>query len=242
MDTAGNCFIRNDKGIFWHVVGQSNSEDSKVTKHRAFQKNGIKLIYALLLNEALLNEPYRVMAEAANIAASTVGDILTDLQAAKFLVQINDREMKLVNKPELLSQWVTAFNQKLRPKLLRGKFRLPFPSNQIQYFKLREGDYWGGEPAADLLTNYLYPGNWTLFSEKDRKSLITDYRLIPDPKNGNIEVYSPFWKGTDERFVIKERQVVSPLLVYAELIGSGNDRNFETARKIYVQYLQDIIE
>ncbi|MEZ4960428.1 MAG: type IV toxin-antitoxin system AbiEi family antitoxin [Saprospiraceae bacterium] len=239
LDMAGNCFIRNDQGIFWHVKGQSAPTNDGITKHRAFNKNGIKLIYALLLNEGLLNEPYRVMAEAANIAASTVGDILNDLQAGKFLVQLNEQQMKLVNKEELLGQWVTAFNQKLRPKLSRGKYRLPFEN--WKQLDLGSFAYWGGEPAADLLTHYLSPGAWTLYTDLDRKALIRDLRLVSDPK-GNLEVCSLFWNIEDNGYVMPDLKTVHPLLVYAELIGSGNDRNFETARKIYVQYLQDIIE
>ena len=239
LDMAGNCFIRNDQGIFWHVKGQIAPMYNGDTKHRAFNKNGIKLIYALLLNESLLNEPYRVIAEAANIAASTVGDILNDLQAGKFLVLLNQQQMKLVHKPELLSQWVTAFNQKLRPKLSRGKYRLPFEN----WKQLDLGSFalWGGEPAADLLTHYLSPGAWTLYTDLDRKALIRDLQLVPDAK-GNLEVCSLFWKIENLGYAMPERKTVHPLLVYAELIGTGNDRNFETARKIYVQYLQDIIE
>ncbi len=242
LDIAGNCFIQHENGIFLQIKGQAMPEEFKETKHKAFNANGIKLIYVLMLQPDLINAPYRSIAEAASIASSTVGNILDDLKAAKFLYQKNENERVLANLPELLAQWVTAYHQKLKPKMFRGKFRLPFQANQIKSFQLREGDYWGGEPAADLLTNYLSPGIWALYSEKDRKSLITDYQLIPDPKNGNLEVYSPFWNGTDEPFVIKERQVVSPLLVYADLIGSGNDRNIETAKRIYEQYVKSNIE
>ncbi|TAK43027.1 MAG: hypothetical protein EPO28_06520 [Saprospiraceae bacterium] len=235
LDTAGNCFIRNDKGLFWHVKGQTATAENGGTKHRAFNKNGIKLIYALLLNERLLNQPYRVIAEAANIAASTVGDILNDLQTGKLLVQLNQQQMNLVNKPELLSQWVTAFNQKLRPKLSRGKYRLTFEN--WKQLDLGSFAFWGGEPAADLLTHYLSPGTWTLYTGLDRKALLKDFQLIPDAK-GNLEVCSLFWKIENTGYVVPDKKTVHPLLVYAELIGSGNDRNFETARKIYAQYLK----
>jgi hypothetical protein len=239
LDTAGNCHIRNEKGIFWHIKGQAIGAKEGETKHRAFNKNGIKLVYALLLNEGLLNEPYRTIADAANIAASTVGDILADLQASKFLLQVNDHQMKLSNKAELLGQWVTAFNQKLKPKLVRGRYRLPVEN--WQQLDLGSSTFWGGEPAADLLTRYLQPGAWTLYTDLDRKALIKDLHLLPDAK-GNVEVCSPFWKTGNTDHVSPYQRTVHPLLVYAELIGSGNDRNFETAQKIYVQYLQDIIE
>ncbi len=241
LDISGNCFIRNGGGnIFLHIKGQRETAKNGEIKHRAFQKNGIKLIYALLLNEDLLNKTHREIASVAGISSSTVGDILTDLKAANFLVQMNEKKMALINKAELLSQWVTAFNQKLKPKLMRGRFRL---RTQI-WSQMNIGDesFWGGEPAADLLTNYLNPGAWTLYSNLNRRGLIQDLQLIPDEDKGNVTVYSLFWKLENKDFVLPESKTVHPLLVYAELIGSGNDRNFETAKKIYAQYLHNLID
>ncbi len=240
LETSGNCFIRNDSGIFWHIKGRGERTKNGEIKHRAFQKNGIKLIYALLLNEALLNKRYREIASVADISISTVGDILTDLQAAKFLVKVNEKKLALINKTALLSQWVTAFNQKLKPKLLRGRFRL---RTQIgSQMEIGDQSFWGAEPAADLLINNLYPGAWTLYSNLDRKSLIKEFQLIPDEDKGNVTVYSLFWKVENKDFVLPELKTVHPLLVYADLIGSGNDRNFETAKKIYERYLKNLID
>lgn len=240
LDISGNCFIRNDRGIFLQIKGQSEPKKNREIKHRAFQKNGIKLIYALLLNEELLNERLREIASVAGISVSTVGDILTDLQAGKFLVKVNEKKMALVNKAELLSQWVTAFNQQLKIKLVRGRFRL---RTQI-WSNLEIGDqsYWGGEPAADLLTNYLHPANFTIYSNLDRKRLITELQLLPDDDKGEVTVCSVFWPLENKNFVFPETKTVHPLLVYADLIGSGNDRNFETAKKVYEQYLKNLVD
>lgn len=240
LDTSGNCFIKNDGGIFWHIKGQGRMAKNGEIKHRAFQKNGIKLIYALLLDEELLNKRYREIASVADIAISTVGDILTDLQAANFLVKVNEKQMTLVNKSKLLEQWVTAFNQKLKPKLVRGRYRLG--KQNWQQVNLGNLSFWGGEPAADLLTNYLYPGAWTLYSNLDRKSLIEELQLLPDEREGNVTVCKPFWKIENKDFVLPELKTVHPLLVFADLIGSGNDRNFETANKIYERYLKSLID
>jgi hypothetical protein len=239
LDIAGNCHIRSGKGIFWFIKGQVAAKDLNENKHRAFNKNGIKLIYSLLLNEKLLNEPYRAMAEVACIAISTVGDILKDLQESKFLVRLNDQQSALVNKPELLGQWVTAFHQKLKPKLLKGRYSLG--NENWKQLDLESHAFWGGEPAAGLLTNHLRPGAWSLYTDLDRRSLLKDLQLLPNPK-GNVEVYTPFWNTKNTIFIAHELKTVHPLLVYAELIGTGNDRNIETSKKIYEQYLKDIIE
>jgi hypothetical protein len=73
LDISGNCFIRNGGGnIFLHIKGQRETAKNGEIKHRAFQKNGIKLIYALLLNEELLNKTHREISSVAGISSSTV--------------------------------------------------------------------------------------------------------------------------------------------------------------------------
>ena len=52
---------------------------------------------------------------------------------------------------------------------------------------------WGGESAGDLLTNYLHPAEFTIYSNESRNELIKNYKLIPDEK-GNVKVYQKFWK------------------------------------------------
>ena len=59
-------------------------------------------------------------------------------------------------------------------------------------------------------------------------------RLVPDP-TGSVEVRVPF----DDRlnFHNPTSQCVPPLLVYADLLLSGDARNREVAQKLYARYL-----
>lgn len=58
---------------------------------------------------------------------------------------------------------------------------------------------------------------------------------MPDPL-GNIEVRPPF----DQRltYTIPISRSVFPLLVYADLLLSGDARNREVVDKLYARYLQ----
>jgi len=238
LDMAGNCFIQNEDGLYIQIDGRKNTLTDK-RKHKAFNKNGIKLIYALLLDEPLINQSYSDMAEVAHISKSTVGSILDDLQERGFLLKMNTKKRKLSNKEDLLSEWVNAYNEKLKPTLIRGRFRL-LP-NKLQKWKqldLGEDIFWGGEPAADILTNYLSPGEWTIYTNVDKKLLLKKGGLVPDPKDGNVIVYSIFWNPINNfSFNIEDSKIVNPLLVYADLLATNDSRNFETAKKIYEQYL-----
>jgi len=62
--------------------------------------------------------------------------------------------------------------------------------------------------------------------------------LVPDPKNGNVIVYSIFWNPINNLSLnLENLKIVNPLLVYADLLATNDSRNFETANKIYEQYL-----
>ncbi|MCP5498109.1 MAG: hypothetical protein H7A23_26430 [Leptospiraceae bacterium] len=238
LDMAGNCFIKDNKGLYIQIEGKKRELLRSERKHKAFNKNGIKLIYALLLNENLVNGTYEEMAKAANISKSTVGTILKDLKEKGYLLQINENLKRLTEVPQLQEKWVHAFNEKLKPSLLRGKFRfLPKRESDWKSINLGADTFWGGEPGANILTGFLSPGEWTIYSTVSKNELLKNLFLVPDPQYGNVSVYNVFWDLNNENFVNKENKIVNPLLIYADLLGTNHSRNFETAQKIYEREL-----
>jgi len=95
--------------------------------------------------------------------------------------------------------------------LFQGKYRLPNQQDWREITLPTEKTLWGGEPGADLLTNYLRPERLTLFTDLKRNDFIKTLRLMPDP-TGEIEVYETFWKIENE-----VEKCAPPLLVYADL-------------------------
>ena len=96
---------------------------------------------------------------------------------------------------------------------------------------------WGGEVAADALTDYLIPIKFTLYSKNPpltfRYLLQIGLTRVP---NGNVEVLDKFWQfDPDEKFS-------PPLLTYADLVASADARNLEVAQIIYDQHLARLIE
>ena len=238
IDMAGNCFIKDNNVLHIQIEGKKPATIEEKRKHVAFNKNGIKLIYAFLINESLVNQTYDVMANASNISKSTIGNILKDLKERQFLIQVNHNLRKLNNKEELLEKWIQAYNEKLKPSLFRGRYR--FIPNRLSTWKSMDlgiDTFWGGEPAADILTDYLSPGEWTIYSNRSKNELIKKLHLVPAPREGNVYVYSIFWNVEEEYFNPDDRQIVHPLLVYADLIGTNDNRNVETAKKIYERAL-----
>jgi hypothetical protein len=205
------------------------------TTGRAFAKTGLKLVFHLLIQEDLLNLTYREIADRTGVGFGNINFILKDLKEQGFLLPINKDTFKITRKKELLQKWIQAYPVKLRPALLVGTFQFAAPGTYINWRGLPlnpQETCWGGEPAAGLLTNYLQPEQYTLYTTEARGDLMKRYNLAPN-KAGDLTVYLKFWKDAEEG-----KPTAPPLLVYADLVATGNRRNLQTADRIYHDYLQ----
>lgn len=235
LEANGNIFLKNNDVTLW-IDTDKTIPLSKKNESRAFTKTGLKIVFQFLLDETWLNKPYRQIAEQMGTGIGNVTNIINGLKQDDFLLTTGKKEYKLNNKKKILDKWITAYEQKLKPLLNLGTYRF-LKENDFKNWKnmpLHKGEtMWGGEPAGDLLTDYLIPAELTLYTDETRNSLIKNYRLVPDEK-GNVNVYQKFWLDKEE-----ELNVVPPLLVYTDLINTNDKRCIETAQKVYEQYLQN---
>jgi hypothetical protein len=234
LDTAGNAYI-NQRPLFIYIKGNKPVEKPATrTLSRAFQPTGLKVIYAFLCNPELVNAPYREIAQTAGVALGTVGWVITDLTQLGHIVDMGNRGRRLKGRRKLLERWVITYPEKLRPKLEIGRYKATVPdwwqTTPLTQFQA----YWGGEVAADKLTNYLKPEIITLYiQEKQAIKLILTNKLRKEPA-GNIELLKTFW---DVDNGVNNNQLVNPILIYADLMATGDPRNIETAEIIYEQEL-----
>ncbi|MCX2453862.1 type IV toxin-antitoxin system AbiEi family antitoxin [Pedobacter sp. PLR] len=102
-------------------------------------------------------------------------------------------------------------------------------------FPVRAGEtVWGGEPGAGLIINYLNAKAFTVYTTESKPALMQKWRLLPDAK-GNIQFYEKFWQDDETTNL----PVAPILLIYADLMITGDPRNIETAERIYSQYLKE---
>ena len=137
---------------------------------------------------------------------------------------------------DIFDKWVEVYEEKLKPTIKIGTFRFLNQGDFVNWRQINlqeEKTYWGAEPAADILTNYLKPQELTIYTTETRNELIKNYKLIPD-ETGNVKAYYKFWNDNDNH-----KQIVPPLLIYADLININDRRCLETAKKIYDAYLQN---
>lgn len=228
IDTAGNAYL-NQPPVYIYVKGNKPPDEMQPPRKAAFKPTGLKVIYAFLCNPGLVNKPYRDIATQADVALGTVGLLMQDLKERGYLIDMGKKGNKIIQKENLLQRWVEAYPERLRPKLIIGRFegeRGWWERNKIQ----RGLAFWGGEIAAAKLTNYLKPQIVTLYADKQTvNKVLLDNRLKRDP-HGDVEILRRFW-GPGEAF--QKDDMVHPILVYADLLAAGNQRDRETARLIY---------
>lgn len=231
IDTAGNAYI-NAPPLFIFIKGNKPIELYPVKPPtRAFRPTGLQVVFALLCNPGLENATFRGMAEIADVALGTVGWVIRDLKQMGYLVDMGKRGRRLIQKEKLLRRWVTTYPEQLKPKKLIGKFKTPntrwWEDTELPNLRV----FWGGEIAAAKLTQYLKPQFAIIYT--DGLNLIGKWliknRLRKDPE-GDIEIIKTFWKF---EYKWEHPNLVHPLLIYADLIATGDVRNIETARIIY---------
>lgn len=233
LEANGNAFIsKNGKFILIEKFPPLRGIEEET--NRAFTKTGLRVFFQLLVDNTNLFTTQRDLAEQAGVALGNIPLVLKGLKAAGLLLNKTDLNYQWSNKDEAMAKWVNGYGTILKTALFQGRYRLPNDKDWREMNLPTEKTRWGGEPGADLLTNYLRPEKFTLFTDLKRTDFIKATRLMPDQK-GEIEVYETFWKKGNE----KER-CAPPLLVYADLIINGDKRSLETAQMIYEKHLAEL--
>lgn len=248
IDTAGNAFI-NIAPIYVYVTGKRRETPqfmpTKAGAKRAFEPTGLKVIFAFLCQPELVKAPYREIAEKAGVAVGTVGWVLNGLKAAGYIRETGGKqERRLVNLQKLFARWVEIYPEKLRPKQWLGEFIADDPNWWQAVAIEKYHGYWGGEIAAARYTGYLKPQLATVYLHKNAlNKFLADARLRKatqwhEDKAGTVVIYQPFWNEEVITTALetepnKIKELVHPVLVYADLVATGDTRNIETARSIY---------
>lgn len=228
IDTAGNAFI-DKPPIYINIKGNKPDEINKrVKRGRVFQAAGLQVIFVLLCLPGLENKPFREIAARANVALGTVHFVLKELENLGFIINMEKKKKRLINKDRLLLRWVEQYPERLKPKFALGKYRM----NDNDFWRKLNienfNSFWGGETAAAILTNYLKPFFHTVYIDKKLGEFILKNKLRKD-ENGNLEIVKIFWNFDYFGYP----NIVHPILIYADLITTGDPRNIETANLIY---------
>jgi hypothetical protein len=238
MDTAGNAYLRAP-GLYVFIRGERppGGAGPAVGTRGGGTATALRVVFALLCQPKLLNAPYRDIVRAAGVALGAVGWVFYDLHGRGYVLGgQRTRDRRLVEPGRLLDEWVTNYPIRLRPRLNPQRFRLADP-RWWQKARLPEGAFWGGEVAAAKLTEHLNPAAYTVYIDPARRregigQLVRQHQLRADLA-GQLEILDTFWTFPAGN----QPELVPPLLVYADLLGTLDPRNLEIAKRIREEHL-----
>ncbi len=247
IDTAGNAYI-NQRPIYICIIGNKPQKaivaKGSLKTNRAFQPTGMKVVFVFLMEEELVNAPYRVIADQAAVALGAVGGVIHDLIAHGFLLEgINKNQRKLAEFDRLLDQWVEAYPYKLKRKYEIGRFTSDNPDWWKTIHPEKYDAQWGGEIAVAKYINYLSPQHGLVYIDKTKMAdFLQTTRLKkaePDERQDiQIDLVEPFWKTANNDEKIKHAGLVHPIIAYADLIESGDTRNLDAANRLRENFLR----
>lgn len=246
IDTAGNLFLKREPGLYLYVEGRKPLASTKEQPTRLFQPSGLSLLFGFLVDPESINHPYRRLSEVNGVALGTVGWVKRDLREQGYLEPIGKDRFRLIRKKDLLDRWVHGYATRLRPKMFLGEYRaaandLRAVVNAFRQHAVEQGLSWGvsGGFGADELVHHYRGDTLTLFVEPWRNhDALRELKWLPligGPitllKGFSPRVFKMWGKQT-------HYPVVHPLLLYAELLHRGGDREMETSRLIYQEFLE----
>ncbi|MCZ7564347.1 MAG: type IV toxin-antitoxin system AbiEi family antitoxin [Burkholderiales bacterium] len=244
IDTAGNAYLEHPGLLVW-VKGQKPAARLSAPRlGRAFQPTGLQVLFTLLCDPEAINRPYRELAAMAGVAHGTVGWVIPDLQRQGFVAELKRRRRgrRLYQRKRLLAQWVDAYARLLRPRTLIGRYYVPTLEGWRDWPLAQHEALWGGEPAAALLTEYLRPGELTIYAAKLPGLLAAQKRFQKGPAPGQaaaVDVRRRFWNFPGDP---DHPDLTPPVLVYADLLATGDARCMETAQLVYDAHVARLLD
>lgn len=235
LDTAGNAYL-NAPYLYVYISGKKAEVEAE-KPISIFRPAGIKLLLAFLTKSGFENTNYRTIAHETGVTRTTVGRMLSELGKSGYLTKRGNQERFLTRKPELIKRWVFYYSEEMRVKLSPVRYHsTKFSGRWWEDVDLAEYKaVWGGETGGAILTEHLKPQTATVYADSMLPKLQAKYGLVRDAK-GEIEILQKFWKFGEIG------DVAPPLVVYADLVATADERNLETAQIVYDKYLAQIAE
>ena len=239
-DAAGNVYLEAP-GLLVYVTGRKPPLGAMAPHAgKGHTMTGLKVTFALLCDPELADAPQRSIAAAAGVALGAMPGVMADLQQTGHLLVLAKRRRLNATK-RLLDEWALAYARRLRAKTLQATYTVK-DFDTWQQWQLDAPALWGGEPGANLLVQYLKPGVLTIYAEKLLPIFQAQHQMRkvrPMDADGRVlEWRKPFW-GTMP--AAAQPDAVHPVLVYADLLATGDARCIETAQLVYDEHLARLL-
>jgi hypothetical protein len=233
VDLNGNAFLRVGNRYVAHVEGRRAA--ARTGRPRGVRAAGTQALFALLAREDLLPLPLRQIAVQAGTNPQTVLATVRRLEEAG-AVRRAGRQRKWLHdgRRRALDLWLGDYGTVLRPTIYLGRYRTVERDPQAFDERL-EGTLgagarmWLGGVAAGfrIVPHYRGPET-TLHVQGDPHACARTLRALPDPEGPLhlLRVPGPLAEAG------LTPDTVHPLLVYAEMLQTDDDRAAEAAELV----------
>jgi hypothetical protein len=232
LDVAGNAFLQH-QDLFILVEGRKPESDLFKSEKGPFQPAELSLLFSFLIQPDLINASYRTLETRLNTSKTTLSGLISKLKLQGYL-HGQPKQYQFQQVRHLLDSVAQSFHESLKPQILIQRFQFAKRNGHEdwQQWKLPDGTRWGGEAAAHLIDDFLYPEEWTLYGTDGVKDLLMTLPIKPESE-GPITMYQQFWPSEIEESPHGNR-VPIPVL-YADLMGSGIGRNQQAAARLSLE-------
>lgn len=227
VDQAGNAYV-SFAGVHIDVRGRRAPRQAaggvggpRLTRGgvNLFSVKRSQVIFAILSWPGLLEAPVREVARTSGVSLGQAQETLELLTQYGFLDE--DRQLLPRRAEQLIDQWAAAYPTGLGSQGKTGRFSGNFASLDPEAMVV----YVSGEAAVPRL---LRPETIVLYTEEFPTDLVRAHRWRRDEESPNIFTRRRFWQppqGPAKPGV----QVAPWLLIYADLLASGDSRQREAA-------------
>ena len=244
LDLAGNAHLEFP-GLFVHVEGRKPDNERTAAPRRP-HKGWIKTVMAILVQPALANAPYRVLAVHAGVALGTIAGCMHDL-AARGLLLTRKGGRRVTDREALMALWVQAYIDGLRPRLTQRRLQVRAQAKaelrtRLQTVLTKQGHRWAvtGADAAEQRTHYFRAEETEIYAPTNAfDDRATQRALVAQPtlRGGNLLVIEPPGPLATPDRTVDAVPAAPDILVYAELRYRGTEQALEAAELLFRKVL-----
>jgi hypothetical protein len=244
LDAAGNQHVTIGDQYFVRSSGKRPPRAAS-PEHKSTQPTGYLVYFALLADPKLRTAPVRTVAAAARVSKSAVANAIARLEAQKILVR-GRAKATWVDTRALLERWLVGYSEVVRPRFLVGGYRAqeldPIALEKLIEAQMPVDTAWafGGGAAAYRVTGH-YRGESTVVHvaepPADLSRQLRVVRVDSNQKPNLVMLRAPaplLLQGVTAR-------TAHPLLIYTELLYTGDERAREAAAEIRETQLREIL-
>jgi hypothetical protein len=239
VDQAGNLRIALDTDYLAWIAGRKPERGP--AQGRGLGIAGYQVLFTLLADETMAARPLRVLAEEAGVSKAAAGDMLARLEIEGNLHR-RQQLPTLVNKRALFDRWLHGYETLVRPRAIINRFVTAEPSvasfEQLVERRLADDPdwVWGGAAAAFRL-NGRFRGETTVIHHRRPDASLPRALELVRAQHGPVVLL----RGRGRMaFDGEAPRTAHPLIVYAELIAQGGDRERSAAEEVREKFLGSI--